>query len=149
MSVDQIDRSELQKLIQTKGAEAALSKENEEPSARSRTFRIVMLAIAAVYFLTLIFGNYLFPEDSEILPSLNVFSDGESPNHLIRIFSLAILTLTAGSILCIVIDRVSKNSRLTKRTGIAFIELLNKVVKFVVALVLVFLILSALGGGYT
>ena len=31
MSVDQIDRSELQKLIQTKGAEVALSKENEEP----------------------------------------------------------------------------------------------------------------------
>ena len=143
--VEKIDRSELQKLIQTKGAEVALSKEKEEPSAGSRAFRMVILVIAAVYFLILIFGKYFFPEDSEILPSLNVFSNVENPNRLIRIISLAILTLIVGSILCIVIDRVSKDSRLTKRTGVAFIELLSKVVKFVAALVLVFLILSALG----
>jgi small conductance mechanosensitive channel len=101
--------------------------------------------IAAAYFLIMFFGKNFFPENSEVLLSLNVFSGEESPNHLIRIVSLAILTLIIGTFLSLLIERMAKDAKLTKRTGIAFIELLGKVVKFVVVLALIFLILSALG----
>lgn len=143
--VEQIDRSELQKLIQTKGADSVLKKEEKKPSAGSVVFRVVMVVIAVAYFFLLIFGKYIFPEGSEFLLSMNVFSDAECPNRLIRIISLVILTLSISTILCMIIARMAKSRKLTRRTGVAFIELLGKVVKFAAVLVLVFLILSALG----
>ena len=101
--------------------------------------------VAAAYFVLLIFGKYFLPEGSELLSSLNVFSDAENPNRLIRIIGIVILTLTISTILCVIIARMAKSKTVTKRTGVAFIELLGSVVKFVAVLVLIFLILSALG----
>lgn len=143
--VDQIDRSELEKLIQTHGVESIRKKEKKQPSKERTVLRAVTAVVAAVYFLLLIFGKYFLPEDGEFLRSLNVFSDAEPPNSLIRIISLVILTMSISTLLCLLIDKIAKNEKLTRRTGVAFIELLGSVVKFVAALVLVFLILSALG----
>ena len=142
---DQIDRSELEKLIQTKGVESIKKKEEKKLTATGIAFRVMLTVVAAAYFVLLIFGKYFLPEGSELLSSLNVFSDVENPNRLIRIISIIILTLTISTILCVIISRMAKSKKLTRRTGVAFIELLGKVVKFVAVLVLVFLILSALG----
>jgi len=143
--VDQIDRSELEKLIQTKGVESIKKKEEKKLTATGIAFRIMLAVVAAAYFVLLIFGKYFLSEGSELLSSLNVFSDEENPNRLIRIISIIILTLPISTILCVIISGMAKSKKLTRRTGVAFIELLGKVVKFVAVLVLVFLILSALG----
>ncbi len=143
--VNQIDKSELEKLIQTKGFSSVSKKEKEKPTAGGIMFRSVLAAIAAVYFALLFFGKYFLPEGGEFLLSMNVFSDAENPNRLIRIISIVIVTLTVSTILCAIISMLAKSKTLTKRTGVAFIELLGSVVKFVAALVLVFLILRTLG----
>lgn len=143
--IEQIDRSELEKLIQTQGVESINKKEKKKLTGAGIAFRVILAVVAAAYFVLLIFGKYFLPEGSELLSSLNVFSDAENPNRLIRIIGIVILTLTISTILCVIIARMAKSKTLTKRTGVAFIELLGSVVKFVAVLVLIFLILSALG----
>lgn len=142
----QFDRTELQRLINEQGVDPTPEEESKEPmSLRSKVLRGVTIAVVAVYFLILIFGRFLFPADSQIMASLDVFSDAEKPNRLIRCASLAILTLSASKLMRYCIGRLAKNSALTKRTGVAVINLLSNFVKYAAVLVLVFLILNAMG----
>ena len=99
----------------------------------------------SVYLALLAFGKYFLPEDGEFLTSLNVFSGVEAPNHLIRVVSLAILTLGVSEILRFLISRWAHNKALTKQTGVALLELLGNFVRYAAVLVMVFLILGALG----
>ena len=89
-----------------------------------------MLLVMIAYFAVLLFGKYFLPEDNEILRSMNVFSQEEAPNRLVNLASLAILTLSASTILRFFIARMAENSALTKRTGRAVIELLGNFVKY-------------------
>jgi len=140
-----IDRSQVQKLMREQGVGAEHEKEKEEKTIGDILFQVVMAVIAVAYFVVLIFGKFFLPEDSEFLLSLNVFSDAENPNRLIRVISLAILTLSVSWILRFFIGRMARNKTVTKRTGVAVIELLGNLVKYLAVVVLIFLILSALG----
>ena len=119
-------------------------EEEEAPSTGSMVLRIVSVIVAVAYFVLLFFGKYFLPEDGDFLQSINVFSES-SPNKLVLIISLCILTLSVSSVLRYFIGRMAKNKAITKKTGVAVIELLGNLVKYAAILVLVFLILSALG----
>lgn len=142
----QFDKTELQRLMQEQGVDPTPEETKQEPtSPRNKATQILMIAVAAAYFILLAFGKHFIPADNEILRSLDVFSDGEAPNRLIRIVSYAILTLSVSGIIRFFIGRMAHNKKLTKRTGVAVIELLGNFVKYAAVLVLIFLILSALG----
>lgn len=66
-------------------------------------------------------------------------------NKLLRIASLAILTLSLGGILHFLIGSIARSRTVTKRTGRAVLGLLGNSVKYIAVVVLIFLILSALG----
>ena len=108
-------------------------------------FRTICALIAVAYFGLLIFGHFFMEKESEFLSSLDPFSGAENPNNLIRIVSLCILTLSISVVLRFFIGRLVNNKKVTKKIGIAFIELLGNLVKYVAYIVLIFLILSALG----
>lgn len=140
------DRSDLQRVMKNKGIEIEAEEKKKEPqSTGMRVRNILLTAAACVYFFFLFFGRYFLPGDNEILRSLDVFSGAENPNRLIRIVSLAILTLSISAVLRFFIGRMANNSALTKRTGRAMIELFANFVKYTAFIVLIFLILSALG----
>jgi small conductance mechanosensitive channel len=141
----QFDKTELQRLMREQEIDAGTEREKEPISAPSRIQGTIMLVVAIMYLAVLIFGRFIVPADNEIMRSLDVFSDAESPNRLLRIASLALLTLSVSTILRFFIGRMANNSKLTKRTGRAVIDLLGNSVKYIAVLVLVFLILSALG----
>ena len=144
-NVSQFDRTELQRLMQEQGVDPTPEKEKEQQPAGQKVWRVLSLVLLGVYVALLLFGRFLFPEGSEILRSMNVFSQEEAPNHLVHILSLAILTLGASTILRFFIARMAESSSLTRRTGKAVMELLGNFVKYAAVLVLVFLFLSALG----
>lgn len=127
-------------------------KKNHEPveelparSSGAALLRAIGVLIAIAYFVLLIFGRLFLPADGTFLNSLNVFSGAEAPNRLVRIISLSVLTLSISGILRFFIGRMANNKSLTKRTGVAVIELLGNLVKYVAILALVFFVLSALG----
>ena len=101
--------------------------------------------IAVVYFVLLIFGQFIMDKNGTFLGSLNPFSGMENPNNLIRVISLIILTLSVSFAIRYVIGRVATKRSAERRGGVALIELLGNLVKYVSILVLVFLILSAIG----
>ena len=122
-------------------------KEPKKPklSAGTIVFRVICAVIAVAYFVLILFGHFFMPKDSMFLTSLDPFSGAEKPNQLIRIISLCIFTLTVSFILRFFIGKLVNSKKVTKKVGVAFIELLANLVKYVSFLVLVFLILTALG----
>ena len=141
----QFDKTELQRLMREQGIDLEPEAKKEPLSAKTKLRHVIWIAVMAAYFALLFFGKAFLPEDNEILRSLNVFSGEEAPNRLVHIASLAILTLSVSTILRFIIGRMANDSKLTKRTGRAAIELLGNFVKYIAVIVLAFLILSALG----
>jgi len=120
-------------------------KDEKKDKKKIGIFRIFGWMIAVAYFALLLFGKQFLPEEGTFLSSLDLFSGAEKPNHLIRIASLCILTLSISAVLRFLITRMASSKNLTKRTGRAIIELLGNLVKYTAYIVLIFLILNALG----
>jgi small conductance mechanosensitive channel len=139
-----IGEKEMEKL--RKGSKNAQKEEKKETvSAGTVIFRVCRWVIAVAYFALLLFGKRFLPQEGMFLSSLDLFSGAENPNHLIRIVSLCILTLSISAILQFIIDKMANNKNITKKTGRAIIELLGNLVKYVAYIVLIFLILNAMG----
>ena len=141
----QFDRTELQRLMQEQGIDPTPKTRTVRRPPQNRLLQVIGFLIAVVYFALLFFGKYILPEDGEFLRSINVFSGEESPNKLLRIASLAILTLSLSAIVRFMVGIIAHNRSLTKRTGRAVIDLLGNSIKYIAVIVLVFLALSALG----
>ena len=141
--VSQFDKTELQRLMREQGVDPDPKDEEKPAKSRISWARVILFLATVAYFALLFFGKNFLSED--VLNSMNVFSDAENPNRVIRAASLAILTLSASAVLRFLIVRVAMNQALTKRTGMALMELLANFIKYVAFLVMVFLVLSALG----
>ena len=131
--------------LQAKRKKKEKKNDENKPGAGTIIFRVLAVVVAVVYFVLLIFGKSIIPQHPEFLDDINVFSKTAVTNNWIRIVSLCIVTLSFSSILRFFIGRLAKNKNVTKRTGVAVIELLGSLVKYAAFLVLVFLILSAVG----
>ena len=139
-----ISEKEMEKL--RKGSKNAKKEEKKETvSVGIVIFRVLCWVMAVAYFALLLLGKHFLPVEGTFLSSLDVFSGAENPNHLIRIASLCILTLSISAILRFIISKMANNKNLTKKTGRAIIELLGNFVKYVAYIVLIFLILNAMG----
>lgn len=141
----QIDKNELRKIMEEGGGKGSTIKKKESLTPRDIFIRVVLTIFVIAYYVLLFFGEQFLPKDNRILLSLDVFSDIEKPIQSVRMLSLAILTLSLSKILRIFIVAMAKNSALTKRTGVAVIELLANLVKYAAILILIFLILSVAG----
>jgi len=139
----QVDEKDMEKLRE----QAKKTKAAEKPKLSTGTiiFRVVAVVIVVAYVVLLLFGKYFMDPNGVFLRSLNVFQPTDNPNSWVRAISLAILVLCASFILRFFIDRMTKNEKITKKTGVAVIELLSSLVKYVAIIVLIFVFLSALG----
>ena len=145
MNVQQhIGENEMKKLRKASKKEEHNEKK-DKVGAGTVIFRVICFLIAVAYFGLLLFGKYIIPQEGEFLRSLDVFSGEENPNHLVRIASLCIFTLSISAVLRFVLTKMAASKNLTKKTGRAIIELMNNCVKYVAYIVLIFLVLNALG----
>ena len=142
----QVDEKDMEKLReQAKKTKEAKAAEKPKLSTGTIIFRVVAVVIVVAYVVLLLFGKYFMDPNGVFLRSLNVFQPTDNPNSWVRAISLAILVLCASFILRFFIDRMTKNEKITKKTGVAVIELLSSLVKYVAIIVLIFVFLSALG----
>ena len=142
----QVDEKDMEKLReQAKKTKEAKAAEKPKLSTGTIIFRVVAVVIVVAYVVLLLFGKYFMDPNGVFLRSLNVFQPTDNPNPWVRAISLAILVLCASFILRFFIDRMTKNEKITKKTGVAVIELLSSLVKYAAIIVLIFLFLSALG----
>ncbi|MBR0303591.1 MAG: hypothetical protein IJQ80_07050, partial [Clostridia bacterium] len=118
-----------------KEKKAAKVNKKEDLSTGTVIFRVICALIAVAYFVLIIFGKYFMDAESVFLRSLNPFSGEENPNTVIRVVGLCILTLSASYVLRFIIGKLTTLKSLTKRTGIAVIELLCNLVKYAAFLI--------------
>ena len=145
MSDIKIDKKDMDRLKKDQNDHKKPEETKKTVNPGALALKIIAILIAVVYFVLLAFGKYFLPEDGEFLRSLNVFSGEEAPNRFIKVISFAILTLSISSVLRFFIGKMATNKNVTKRTGVAIIELLGNLVKYVAVIVLIFLVLTALG----
>ena len=138
-----ISEKEMEQLRKSAKKEHKSDKPPISPAALA--LRVIVAIIVIAYFVLLFFGKSIIPEQTVFLNSINVFTKPEPSNHMIRLLSYCVLTITVAAILRYFIGRMANNKALTKRTGVAVIELLGNLVKYVSIIILIFLILSALG----
>ena len=136
-----------QQSLEAKGKKAAAEKtvQKEKLSIGTIIFRSVCTIITVVYYALLAFGRLFMEKEGKFLSSLDPFSGVKNPDNLVRIASLCVLTLSISFVLRFFIGRLVNNKKVTKKIGVALIELIGNLVKYVGYLVLIFLILTALG----
>ena len=137
-----ISKEDMERL--TKSADKK-KEEKEKVSAGTIVFRVVCALIALAYFVLLLFGKYFMDPNGVFLQSINPFSGAKNPNQILRVIGLCIITLTASFVVRFIIKKLETVKSVTKKTGVAVIELLGNTVKYVAILILVFLILTAFG----
>ena len=139
-----IDRDDLKQMMGGAG-DVQQQEEEKKLTKGAIALRIITIVLLVAYLVALLFGAKIFPEDSGIYESLNIFSGVEEPDAFVRALSYAILTLAVSRAIRIMIGRMAKDEKITKKTGVAIIELLGTVVKYVTIVILVLILLSALG----
>ena len=138
-----ISKEDMERIKKSSNTESNDAKPKLSPGAM--ILRVVGCIIAVAYYAVLAFGRFFMDTEGEFYSSLNPFSGVENPNRIIRIVSLCILTLSISFVLRFIIKKMALSKGITKRTGVAVIELIGSTVKYVAYLVLVFLILNAVG----
>lgn len=115
-----------------------------KPKIKTSTLviRIILAVVAVAYIVVLLLGRLFMPTD--IVDSVNPFS-GTAPNPVIRAASLIILTICVSYLLRFIIDKIAAKRAEEKKGGVALIELLGNLVKYVSYIIVLFLILGALG----
>ncbi len=104
-------------------------------------FKIVFLTIAAVYFLLLIAGRWIFNPSGVFYKGINIFAAKEGANVWLRSISYVIFLLTLSYLVRFILKQVAK--RLSK--GKAVIDLTCSFIKYIAAIALVFAVLSVWG----
>ena len=99
------------------------------------------IAIAAIYFILLIIGQFIFKPTNEFWYSYNLFSGAGQPNQVIRIISCLIFVLTISWVARFLLKLLSK----ILLKGTAIIDILCSLIKYASAIILLFLILKAFG----
>ena len=99
------------------------------------------IAIAAVYFILLIIGKFVFSPADEFWYSLNIFSGAGQPNQFIRLISYAIFVLTISWVARFLLKQLSK----ILLKGNAIIDILCSLIKYASVIALLFFLLKACG----
>ena len=84
----QFDKTELQRLMREQGVDPDPKDEEKPAKSRISWARVILFLATVAYFALLFFGKNFLSED--VLNSMNVFSDAENPNRVIRAASLAV-----------------------------------------------------------
>ena len=121
------------------------SPEKQKPKIKTSTIilRVVFAVIIVAYIVIIAFGKSFLPAD--FVDAVNPFSGAETPNSVIRNISIAVLVLCAGFIVRFIIDKIAAKREAEKKKGVALIELLGNLVKYVSYIFAIVFILKSFG----
>ena len=139
-----ISKSDMEKIMESKGI-----KKNEEKkpiSAKKVIWAVFEILLIVAYYAVLIGGRFIEGlKNTEFYQSFDILKKPADPLHLVRLLSYALLALTICIIVRFLLLVLSKNKTVTKKTGVAILQLLRNLAKYATVIVIICLILSALG----
>ena len=138
-------QDKLKKLMEESNTDKETDFNKEKRTGSDIALSVVTIAVCVIYYAILAFGKYFLPEDGIFYQSINVFSDAEEPNFLLRIMSFTILIFSLSRLFQILLSMMADSKTLTKKTGVAVIKLASNIVKFLAPILLILLILNTMG----
>ena len=105
---------------------------------------ILEIILSVAYVVLLVFGKLFVPADNTLYQSFNIFNEAD-PEPMIRLLSYAMFVLVIGTLLRIILGKLSTNEKLTKKMSIALIQLFANLVKYVMFIIIACLALNAIG----
>ena len=136
---NKLSKEDLEKV--TKNEQVEQEKKKIGPMFIVRIFEIL---IGVAYIVMLAFGRLFMPADNAFYQSFDIFSK-TNPMPWVRLASLVLLVIVAGTILRIIIKALSKNKTITKKTSVAVLQLFGNLVKYVMVIIILCVALSAMG----
>ena len=139
MAFQKLSKEDIKKLKQD-----APQPEKKKVNVPKLILHIVEILIGLAYVGVLAFGRFFIPASNEFYQSFDLFS-GANPMPIARLLSYVLFVLVVGTLLRIILNGLSKNKTVTKKTGVAIIQLFANLVKYVMFIIIACFVLSALG----
>ena len=105
---------------------------------------IFEILIMAAYAVILAFGNLFLPKNNDFFTSFNIFA-GTNPAPMARLLSYGIFAIGVATLVRILLKGLTKSRKVTKKIGVAVLQLLANLVKYVLVIIIVCLALNAIG----
>ena len=138
-----LDKSDVAKVTQ--------KSEYEKKAQAKRIRTIILVCIASIislaYVVMLIIGRFVFDKAAEhyqYYQSFDIFAQTD-PVPYMRLLSYGLLVFTAGFVARLVIGLIVNYKKKAKKSGIALLEMLSNLVKYVMYIILACLVLAAFG----
>ena len=122
-------------------------KQAQAKKIRRIIYLVVCSLIGVAYIFCLVAGRFLLDKESDFYQyyqSFDIFAKS-NPQGFMRLLSYALLVFTAGFVVRLALDGIVSYKKAKKQKGIALLEMLGNLVKYIVYIILLCLILSAFG----
>ncbi|MBQ7670028.1 MAG: mechanosensitive ion channel [Clostridia bacterium] len=120
--------------------------EKKKISAKKIIFVLFEIILIIGYAVVLLCGRFISSlKDTEFYQSFDIISKPADPIHVVRLLSYALLVISLSIILRFVFRSLSKNKKVTKKTGVAILQLFSNLIKYVTYIVIICIILNAIG----
>ena len=143
MSVLKLSKSDIEKVTGKKPGPNR-GKEKKKINVPMLIVHIIEILIGIAYVVILAFGKLFLPEGNEFFTSFNIFS-GANPVPAARLLSYAVFAIVIATILRILLKGLTNVKAVTKKIGVAVLQLLGNVVKYVLVIIILCLALNAIG----
>ena len=137
-----ISKDDMEKIMKNRPQKPA---EKPKTSGKKVFFTVLLTLIITAYIVILAFGRFTSLKDTEFYQSFDIISKPADPIHLVRLLSYGLLVISVGFIIRCIVRSLAKNPKVTKKTGVAILQLLSSLIKYVTIIVTACIILNALG----
>ena len=140
-----IGKSDMEKIMKNAGQNNP-KKEEKKISPKKIIYSVIEILIIVAYYAVAVGGRFIAGlKDTEFYQSFDIFAKPADPIHLVRLLSYALFAWTLCIVVRFLLLLLSKNKTVTKKTGVAILQLLANLAKYVTIIVIVCLVLAALG----
>ena len=139
-----LDKADLDRIKEEKGVEPEKKKDKKPLPVKKIIIWSVLTLIGIAYIVILAFGKFFIPADNEFFISFNIFNH-DNPVRYARLLSYGLFVILVGSLLRAIFALIKLSDKLSKRLGKAVLGLLSNLVKYLMYIIILCLVLSALG----
>ena len=139
MSMQKLSKDDVKKVL--KEDPNAAKKKKNIPTIIWRVFEAIL---GIGYAVVLGCGRFFIPADNQFYQSFDLFS-GANPVPLARLLSYACFVIVVATLLRIMLKGMTKSKAITKKIGVAILQLLGNLVKYLMVIVIICLGLAAVG----
>ena len=143
MSVVKLSKDDIEKAT-GKHKQPHQPKEKKKINVPMLIVHIFEILFSIGYAVILAFGSLFLPKNNDFWTSFNIFQ-AANPLPIARLLSYACFAIIVATLVRILLKGLTKSKKVTRKIGVAVLQLLANLVKYVLVIIIVCLALNAVG----